>query len=292
MAKDPARRPTAGELVTRLSSVRDVTAGVPALAAPQPTSAFDDSDAENEDEDEFAPRPVHPSVLAAPQPRRRPRNRVAAWRWVRPGAVVLLILAALILAGAPAFDSWRARDGSHSPAATTSRPAGPVGAGGTAAPATPTARGSSAAPGAGATPPPAAAAVSVSSPASRAETSVRPYGPWQCASYHADAGHPVLARPCYAIGDAIRILGHMDAMPGVQADVSMSVQEATSGTTVSGPYTCRALMFTDTAPSQDCGPFDLGNVPHGHRYVVVQSWQYTGRSFLPNGSTKGPEFSW
>ena len=51
------------------------------------------------------------------------------------------------------------------------------------------------------------------------------------------------------------------------------------------------MMFTDFEPERDCGPFDL-DAPHGHRYVVVESWVYTGRSMLPGGRTRGPEFSW
>ena len=77
----------------------------------------------------------------------------------------------------------------------------------------------------------------------------------------------------------------------VQADVSLSLQDAVSGDTVAGPFTCAAMMFTDVTPEHDCGPFDL-DAPHGRRYVVIQSWQYTGRSMLPGGTTKGPEFTW
>src|SRR5262249_23082458 len=36
------------------------------------------------------------------------------------------------------------------------------------------------------------------------------YGPWQCADVYAwDLGHPVLAKPCHAIGSGIRLIGHM-----------------------------------------------------------------------------------
>jgi serine/threonine-protein kinase len=51
------------------------------------------------------------------------------------------------------------------------------------------------------------------------------------------------------------------------------------------------LVFTDFAPERDCGPFDV-DVPHGHRYVVMQSWVYTGRPMLPEGRTTGPDFPW
>jgi len=89
----------------------------------------------------------------------------------------------------------------------------------------------------------------------------------------------------------VRLFGHMEALPGVQADVSLSLRDTVSGNTVAGPYTCPGMMFTDFAPNQDCGPFDL-SAPRGHRYQVVLSWQYTGRALFPGGTTYGPEFSW
>ena len=64
------------------------------------------------------------------------------------------------------------------------------------------------------------------------------------------------------------------------------------GTLPSGRWTDSGLMFTDFAPSHDCGPFDLSGVPHGQRCVVVLKWSYTGRALLPSGTTKGPEFTW
>jgi serine/threonine-protein kinase len=51
------------------------------------------------------------------------------------------------------------------------------------------------------------------------------------------------------------------------------------------------MMFTDFAPEHECGPFDA-SPPHGHRYVVVQKWQYTGRGILPTGIVRGQEFDW
>jgi len=127
----------------------------------------------------------------------------------------------------------------------------------------------------------------------RVEVGVQAYGPWQCAdNYQWDIGHPVLAKPCYAVGAGIRVIGHMQAVPGVQADVSLTIEDADSGETAAGPYTCGGLMFTDFAPEHECGPFDLTAVPHGHRYAVVEKWQYTGRGLLPGGSARGPDFSW
>ena len=137
----------------------------------------------------------------------------------------------------------------------------------------------------------AGASVAVAAPA-HVGAAVRLFGPYQCsADYQNDTGHPVLAKSCYATGPAVRLLGHMEALPGVQADVSLSLQDVATGETAAGPYTCPGLMFTDFAPNQDCGPFDL-SAPHGHRYRVVLSWQYTGRALLPGGTTYGPEFAW
>jgi hypothetical protein len=50
-------------------------------------------------------------------------------------------------------------------------------------------------------------------------------------------------------------------------------------------------MFTDFTPNHDCGPFDA-RLPHGHRYVVVQKWVYTGRALLPGGEVRGRELDW
>jgi hypothetical protein len=41
----------------------------------------------------------------------------------------------------------------------------------------------------------------------------------------------------------------------------------------------------------NCGPVDL-QAPHGHRYVVAETWVYTGRSILPSGIARGPAFDW
>ncbi|GAA3348463.1 hypothetical protein GCM10020358_67070 [Amorphoplanes nipponensis] len=118
------------------------------------------------------------------------------------------------------------------------------------------------------------------------------FGPWQCGDeLNWDIGHPVLARPCHAVGAAIRVVGHIEAGPGVQADVSLAVREAGTDEVVAGPYTCEGMMFTDFAPEHTCGPVDL-EAPRGHRYVVVESWRYTGRSLLPGGEAQGREFTW
>ena len=72
--------------------------------------------------------------------------------------------------------------------------------------------------------------------------------------------------------------------------MSLSIEDAVTGERLSGPFTCDGLMFTDFAPEHSCGPFDTAP-PRGHRCVVVQKWQYTGRGMFPGGSARGPEFS-
>jgi serine/threonine-protein kinase len=119
------------------------------------------------------------------------------------------------------------------------------------------------------------------------------FGPELCAdSYTWDLGHPVLAQPCHAVAaDRIRMIGHMQGLPGVQADVFMSIIDADSGVLADGPHQCAGLMFTDFAPGHDCGPFEA-RLPRGHRYVVVQKWMYSGRAILPGGEVRGQEFDW
>jgi hypothetical protein len=118
------------------------------------------------------------------------------------------------------------------------------------------------------------------------------FGPWKCGyAYSIDLGHPVLTRPCHSVGPTIRATGRMEAVPGVQADISLTVRDADTDEVMAGPYTCRALMFTDFDPEHACGPVDL-QAPHGGRYRVAESWEYTGRSILPGGVTRGPAFDW
>ncbi|MFG2036486.1 hypothetical protein [Dactylosporangium sp. NPDC048998] len=98
----------------------------------------------------------------------------------------------------------------------------------------------------------------------------------------------MLAQPSLA-SEQIRMVGHMQGIPGVQADVSMSVLDVETGRLADGPHTCDGLMFTDSTAEHDCGPF-VARLPHGHRYVVVQKWLYTGRALLPGGEVRGQEF--
>ncbi|OLE21006.1 MAG: hypothetical protein AUG44_29045 [Actinobacteria bacterium 13_1_20CM_3_71_11] len=284
--KEAGRRPTAARLTTMLASLARATSGVPALVVPEPTPRLIDLD---DDEDDGPGLRPHPSMLDAGPPR-RPRNRVAGWRWSRPGALIAVIAAVLLVLDVPALTPWHLLDHGQG-----RRPAVQPSAPPTAGRASSTAP-HAAAPKPGTQPasaPALAAGLGVSAGTSGVRAGVGLYGPWQCsADYQYDTGHPVMARPCYAIGGQIRVVGHLQALPGVQADVSLSIQDADTGDTLAGPDLCSGLMFTDFAPSHDCGPFDLSGVPHGQRCVVVLKWSYTGRALLPSGATKGPEFTW
>ncbi|XVV09344.1 serine/threonine-protein kinase [Actinoplanes sp. CA-131856] len=132
--------------------------------------------------------------------------------------------------------------------------------------------------------------VGVSAGPGRAEAQ---FGPWRCGDeYSWDLGHPVLAKPCHALGGSVRVAGQMEAMPGIQADIELTVRDADTDDVVAGPYLCKGLMFTDFALRHTCGPGDL-RPEHGDRQVVVaMSWRYTQRPLLPGGVTRGPAFRW
>jgi serine/threonine-protein kinase len=134
--------------------------------------------------------------------------------------------------------------------------------------------------------------VRVGDPSSR-PVEITAYGPWQCdgAEYQWDVGHPVLAKPCHANGGGVRLIGHLQALPGIQVDVTLSLVDAGTGEVLGGPFECKGLMFTDLAPSHDCGLFEV-SPPHGRRLVVTETWQYTGRAVLPTGTVRGVEFDW
>ncbi|MCA2212057.1 serine/threonine-protein kinase [Jidongwangia harbinensis] len=305
---DPARRPPSAELRDVLRDLSRRTAGLPALPAPDP-------DAEPVG---AVPRAVpHPSI-ARPL-RRRPHNGPRSWVWARRGLLAVLVTGTLTATGLGGYQAWQGRQ-AGSPSATAATP--PVRGGGAAGAAT----SRTAASGTGAAPAPDApspgrpgtpattartgrdtegtpsAAATVPAPAGpgRVDVSVGPgeargsvsFGPWRCGEkYSWDVGHPVLAQPCHAVGAAIRVSGEVEATPGVQADVSLTVRDAGSDEVVAGPHTCEGLMFTDFALKHRCGPADL-QAPRGGRYVVVLTWQYSGRSLLPGGTARGREFTW
>lgn len=130
-------------------------------------------------------------------------------------------------------------------------------------------------------------------PAPRPRATSRMYGPLRCTpTYRWDVGHPAVAMPCHATGPGIKLFGRLQALPGVQADVSLSLQDVRTGRTVAGPFTCAGLMFTDFAREHECGPFRAPGIDHGHSYAVVQRWTYTGRNAFPSGTARGDPFRW
>lgn len=124
-------------------------------------------------------------------------------------------------------------------------------------------------------------------------TTARVYGSLRCTpTYRWDIGHPVMARPCYALGPDIRLSGRLQALPGVRADVTLSVRDTQTGRTVAGPFTCAGLAFTENTREQSCGPFRATGVRHGRRYTVVQRWSYPGRREAPAGVAQSDPFRW
>lgn len=304
--KDPAARPSAAELELTLRELRDELAGVPALSAPpvDPASAAS------------AVSAVTPARSVRARPKRRPPNRPHSWAWGRRGAMAVLIAGALAGSALSGYSVWQVRenraagnqsvlpdavpavlpDRSALPAATTATGAAPAVEAAAAAGAAkdPPSLAAHATREDGAGPRVAASAgADVDTGAGKVGGQAQvAFGPYRCGDeYEWDVGHPVLAQPCHALGSEVRVVGHMEATPGVQADVSLTVQDAGTDEVVAGPYTCQGLMFTDFALQQTCGPADL-SAPHGHRYVVVESWRYTGRSLLPGGTARGLEFDW
>jgi serine/threonine protein kinase len=309
MDRRPGRRPSAEELVTTLRSLARHTAGLPALtplAADESPVGPDEREHAAADDRSSAPLAAEGRSSAADPPSSSPagggralepfgdrapstREPRRAIPWPRVWSLVaFVVMLATIVLGFPAW--WlldmggqaRPREPAFvqpSKPLAASRVPGVVADPAAAPPGHPAPLRPS-----GAAPEPVVAA--------RSGSPAVGYGPWQCNDgYTWDFGHPVIARPCYALGGGIRIIGHARALPGVQADVSLTLVDTASGVAVGGPHVCPGLMFTDLAPEQSCGPFET-SPPHGHRYVVVVKWQYTGRGVLPTGTAQGLEFDW
>ena len=308
MAKNPRERPSAAELGDALRRLARQTADVPAMTPPgELTEVVGGTTASH--------AVPHPSVRRVPA-RRRPRNGPRSWMWRRPWAMVALVSAAALASGLGGYQAWHLIQDAGTPSTTAAGPPPrfvqgstppsanpqvlPSAAGGTALPAMAGALPSGAAGGLPAIPTPAPSkAPKKGGGASPAGVDVRggataeaTFGPWRCGDeYTWDLGHPVLARPCHATGPTVRVMGQMEAFPGVQADISLTVRDAKSDEVVAGPFTCKALMFTDFALKHNCGPVDMP-VPRGGRYVVAEAWEYTQRPLLPGGVARGPAFDW
>ncbi|WIM95272.1 serine/threonine-protein kinase [Actinoplanes oblitus] len=308
--KDPERRPAAARLQEALRGLARDMAGMPALPAPAEPPGVDP--------------PVLPASPARPA-RRAPRNRPRSWLWGRHGLVITAVCGVLAATGWGGYHAWQLLDGfGRAPAAAQPAPdrgiaAGPMpsvtvvpplppaavaGRGPDTAAAGPApiehASSGRTAPRAGATPIARGAGIGVTAGPAQIGASAGPgrvggsvaFHPWVCSDkYSFDLGHPMLVQPCHALGPAIRAVGRMEAVPGVQADISLTVRDAETDEVVAGPYTCSAQMFTDAVLQHTCGPVEL-QAPHGGRYVVEQSWEYTNRPLLPGGSVRGPQFTW
>ncbi|WP_327006147.1 serine/threonine protein kinase [Dactylosporangium sp. NBC_01737] len=261
MDKRPGRRPSAKELAHTLRVVAKRTADDQPLP-PQPV---------------IHELPSFEPPLPKPRPPTSSRSRMT---------VLAVVLAAVTVVAVPA---WRIV---HRPSAETAvqRPdAPPPSADGQAAKPQP-----SGLPSAGGSRTPGGARLGAGAPTrSAGPVEAIVWSAWQCADqYTWDIGHPLLAQPCHQTsGVAVRMVGHAQALPAIQADISISLMDADSGAVVDGPHTCTELMFTDFAPNHDCGPFDA-TPPRGHRYFVLQKWVYTNRAILPGGQVSGPEFDW
>jgi serine/threonine-protein kinase len=308
--KDPARRPPGDELAPMLRDLARLSAGDRALPAPLEIAGHTTGS---------PPVPAVPPRPAAGF-RRRPPNRPRSWVWGRSAVIVALVAGVLGASGIGGYTVWKTRDSGTARTSTGAAPAEGFGSGPSdvaAPPASLPALAGSAPPleSAGGTAPgkgqpsggaadryPASAAPRGGSSAGPAKTGAPDgpdgaaaevaFGPSRCGDeLDWNVGHPVLARACHALGGAIRVVGHLKAGPGVQADVSLSVRDASTDEVAAGPYTCPGLMFTDFAPEHTCGPVDL-TAPRGRRYVAVASWEYTGRSLLPGGTARGREFTW
>ncbi|HYN93318.1 MAG TPA: hypothetical protein VES42_05675, partial [Pilimelia sp.] len=118
------------------------------------------------------------------------------------------------------------------------------------------------------------------------------YGPLLCTETVWDIGHPALATPCHATGPGIRLLAQMEALPGVHADISISLLEAETEKVVAGPFTCGGRMFTDYQRIHKCGPFTVLDAPRGARSRAQQNGRYTARPLLPGGMAYGESFRW
>jgi tRNA A-37 threonylcarbamoyl transferase component Bud32 len=301
--KDPERRPPAGELALELRDLARRTAGEPAQPVAERVTVLRDDG------------PAHPSVRRNPA-RRRPRNNPRSWMFRRPGLMLVLVAALTAASGIGGAKVWHvlqsaaARTAARAAEPVIHRPSVDRLAAPTAA-ATPQPSASAAPPvlvaGTPTDPLPpvgafesagGAAATAITAGPARVAVTAKPghvsvsFGPWRCGDdYTWDLGHPILAKPCDSIGGAIRVMGMMEAMPGIQADFSLSVRDAAGDGVVAGPFACPGLMFTDFAMKHNCGPVDL-QAPHGHRYLIAETWTYTGRSILPGGIARGPAFDW
>jgi serine/threonine-protein kinase len=315
MTKDPGHRPTADALVTTMRTLARQTAGKPAAprvaAAPPRQQRSSGATAlpaalpapvpDRPAEGPVPPRANHAADHAAGQRRRRWLAR----RW-RPALALTAGALGLALFGSAAgqhLPDWLTTAQDEPPAVATRVPGNalhnvdPSGGDRTPAPtatpaATPAGTETTSGTAGAQHAPQRPENIQRRQPLPRVRVQAKVYGPLECAkAYVWDVGHPAVAQPCHATGPGVRLFGRLQALPGVQADVSLTLQEVESGATAGGPFTCRGLLFTDFSREHTCGPFQL-RPEQGHRYVVVQQWSYTGKMFLPSGQATSAPFSW
>jgi serine/threonine-protein kinase len=122
----------------------------------------------------------------------------------------------------------------------------------------------------------------------------QPYGPWQCTPGFAvdfRSGTPLAPKPCQMVGRDIRYRGSLTAPGGATGSITVALQDAASGRTVSGPKTCDGLTFGGDAATASCGPASASPV-RGRRYAVVMSYRYERRGRTVASMSRGSVFSW
>ncbi|MEJ3742966.1 serine/threonine-protein kinase [Actinomycetes bacterium KLBMP 9797] len=258
-AKAPERRPRAADLADRMRALAADLSGAP----PPPLAAA---------------KPVGPRHLR--RARKGPFLSFSAYKGSLPrfrvvGTAVAVV--ACLVAGAGVLSARRDRPvapPSAAPATSASPSATPV-----------------------ATAPSRAAVTRRAAPQHRAagrtqvaEAAPRSYGPWRCAQYAWQFGHPAMAQPCQSTGPGVRLTGKLRAMEGLRVDVTMSLVDAASGRTAAGPFSCRGLTFAKRGEERTCGPFTAK--PARGRYAVVQTWRYQGESRLGPGTARTAPFTY
>jgi serine/threonine-protein kinase len=296
LAQKPRLRPSAAELVADLGDVALATAAAPALPPPPPRAG---------------PPPVepgskHPSAVVPPPRAPVRRNQVPKWRWARPGPWAALIGGAMV-ASAVATTAWHLSRadgdpsgpvvGQHAASTPAVRranppPSAPAGKVASAPPAAAGHRARGDLPAATAHPIPVRATTVPNHRPKPPVVQEKAYGPVQCKSIFAFSfSTPILAQPCFNVGSKVQIRAQITAPAGGRATVSVALQDASTGRTAATPHTCSSLVFTENFKQLQCGPTTV-NPAHGHRYVVVISWQYTRGSQPANGTARGDDFAW